>query len=458
MKLTSMFAVWMAFLFSAASFAQQDSLKYRISLTDKSQTPYSLDEPERFLSPKAIERRKHQGLPVDSTDLPVSPVYIEAIRSYGLPIVVTGKWDNFVTVSCNDTTIMDQISSLPFVREVKRVWNAPEKGPDPVERDSVANVYETGENYYGDAWRQIEISNGHLLHQAGFSGHGMMVGVIDAGFHNADRIALLENVKIEGVRDFVDSQSDIYGENDHGMKVLSCMAANIPYAMVGTAPDAGYVLLRGEDAYTEHLVEQDYWAAALEYADSLGVDVVNTSLGYYDFDDKTQNYRYRDLDGHFSLMSRQAGRAADKGMIVVCSAGNAGSGPWKKITPPADADHILTVGAIGRDGVLANFSSVGNTADGRVKPDVVAVGNRSTVIDTDGTLSSANGTSFASPILCGMVTCLWQACPELTAREIIEIVRLSGDRAEWPDNIYGYGVPDMWKAYQLGKQRTEEKR
>ena len=227
------------------------------------------------------------------------------------------------------------------------------------------------------------------------------------------------------------------------------MAMNRPEVMVGTAPEASYWLLRSEDDYSEHLVEQDQWAAAVEFADSVGVDVINTSLGYYTFDDASKNYTYRQLDGHYALMSRQASRIADKGMVLVCSAGNSGDDSWKKITPPADAENVLTVGAVNKEGVLATFSSVGNTADNRIKPDVVTVGYKADVIGTDGNLTTANGTSFASPILCGMVACLWQACPTLTAKQVIELVRHSGDRADWPDNIYGYGVPDMWKAYQM---------
>lgn len=437
-------------LAAVGASAQQDTLKYRISLKDKAATGYSLDRPEDFLSIKAIERRKKQGLAIDSTDLPVCKKYVEAIRKKGVRIVTTGKWDNFVTVSCNDTTLIDKIARLPFVRATEKVWTA----PDPelpamaTKRDTLINTPLWVEEIYGPARRQIEMSKGDKLHDAGFKGQGMTIGIIDAGFHNADRIAAMKNIRILGVKDFVNADADIYAESDHGMCVLSCIGMNQPHVMIGTAPEASFWLLRSEDEYSEHLVEQDYWAAALEFADSVGVDVVNTSLGYYAFDDKTKNYRYSDLDGKFALMSRQAAKAADKGMVVVCSAGNAGSGPWKKTTPPGDADHVLTVGAVDKKGELAPFSSIGNTADGRVKPDVVAVGKGSDVMGTDGILRRANGTSFSSPILCGMVTCLWQALPHLTAKEIIELVRRSGDRAESPDNIYGYGIPDMWKAYQ----------
>lgn len=437
-------------LAAVGASAQQDTLKYRISLKDKAATGYSLERPEDFLSIKAIERRKKQGLAIDSTDLPVCKKYVDAIRKKGVRIVTTGKWDNFVTVSCNDTTLIDKIARLPFVRATEKVWTAPD--PElPVmatKRDTLINTPLWVEEIYGPARRQIEMSKGDKLHDAGYKGQGMTIGIIDAGFHNADRIAAMKNIRILGVKDFVNADADIYAESDHGMCVLSCIGMNQPHVMIGTAPEASFWLLRSEDEYSEHLVEQDYWAAALEFADSVGVDVVNTSLGYYAFDDKTKNYRYSDLDGKFALMSRQAAKAADKGMVIVCSAGNAGAGPWKKTTPPGDADQVLTVGAVDKKGVLAPFSSVGNTADGRVKPDVMAVGKGSDVMGTDGILRRANGTSFSSPILCGMVTCLWQALPHLTAKEIIELVRRSGDRADTPDNIYGYGIPDMWKAYQ----------
>ena len=454
-KLISFLAI--ALLATGAS-AQQDTLKYRISLKDKAATEYSLKKPEKYLSAKAIERRRKHNLPIDSTDLPVCRKYIDEIRKQGVKIVVTGKWDNFVTVSCNDTTLIDRIAALPFVLSTEKVWISPGAGKPSMatERDSVLNQPTIHpDSIYGRAITQIQMSNGDKLHEAGFKGQGMTIAVIDAGFHNVDKITAMQNIRILGTKDFVNQQADIFAESSHGMSVLSCIGMNRPDIMTGTAPEASFWLLRSEDEYSEHLVEQDYWSAAVEFADSVGVDVINTSLGYYSFDDKSKNYKYRDLDGRHALMSRQASHIADKGMILVCSAGNSGAGSWKKITPPGDADNVLTVGAIDKRAVLATFSSVGNTADHRVKPDVVAVGVGSDVIRTDGNQGRANGTSFSSPIMCGMVTCLWQACPTLTAKEVIELVRRSGDRAGFPDNIYGYGVPDMWKAYNDYKSNNK---
>lgn len=430
------------------SASKQDTLKYRISLKDKAATTYSLNKPQQFLSEKALARRQRQNLTVDSTDLPVCSEYIDAICKKGVRVVTTGKWDNFVTVACRDSAVIDKIARLPFVRSTERVWKGVVDKPSATQRDSLVNAPVKSDSLYGPAYRQIQMSNAQKLHEAGFKGQGMTIAVMDAGFHNADQITAMNNIRILGVKDFVKPGSDVYAQGSHGMAVLSCMAMNQPNVMIGTAPEASYWLLRSEDEASENLVEQDYWAAAIEFADSVGVDVVNTSLGYYTFDDSSKDYTYRDLDGCHALMSRQAGKAADKGMVVVCSAGNSGASSWKKITAPGDADNVLTVGAIDKKGTLAPFSSIGNTADNRVKPDIVAVGLGSDVMGTNGNLRKANGTSFSSPIMCGMVACLWQACPQLTAKELIELVRQSGNRVAYPDNIYGYGVPDMWEAYK----------
>lgn len=433
-----------------ALFAAAEKVyKYRVYLTDKQGTEYSIENPQTFLSERAIERRNRQRLPIDSTDLPVSGTYLKELATLGIRIVTTSKWNNTVVLEMKDTLLMDKVADMPFVKEVKKVWTQPDSVPlrNKERKKEVDNKVTKTDWHYGKAFRQIAVHGGDSLHAAGFTGRGMHVAVIDAGFYNADEIKFFRKMDLLGTRDFVNPHSDIYAENAHGLMVLSCMAANTPKAFVGTAPEASYWLLRSEDNDTEQPIEEDYWAAAIEFADSVGVDVVNTSLGYYKFDDGYPAYRYRDLDGHYSLMSHSASIAADKGIVVVCSAGNSGRGTWKKITPPGDSENVLTVGAVTKGLVNAEFSSIGNTSDGRIKPDVVAIGVNSVVTETDGSVSKGNGTSFASPIMCGVVTCFWQACPWLTAKQVIEAVRQAGDRVDYPDNIYGYGVPNLWKAY-----------
>lgn len=435
--------------------AAQRMYKYRIGLTDKSRTEYSLDRPWEYLSAKSIERRVRQKLALDSTDLPVCKAYVDEIRSIGVDVVTMGKWNNTVTVSCEDTLLIDRIASLSYVKSTEKVWFTPDSIPprNANRKDEVTNEIAESTNYYGPSYRQIAVHKGDSLHLAGFRGEDMVIAVIDGGFYNVDAISAFDNTRILGTKDFADPQSDIYAENNHGAKVFSCMGPNCPNRLVGTAPEASYWLLRSEDDDSEHLVEQDYWAAAVEFADSVGVDVINTSLGYKSFDDKSKNYEYRYLDGKYALISRSAGMVADKGMVLVCSAGNEGARSWKKITPPGDADNVLTVAALDSALVNAPFSSIGNTADGRIKPDVAAIGLRSITLNDKGEVAQANGTSFSTPILCGLVTCLWQACPTLTAKELMELIKQSGDRAAYPDNIYGYGVPDMWKAYNTYKQK-----
>lgn len=432
------------------SASAEKNYKFRVNLKDKVGTTYSVDKPQEFLSERALERRSRQNLPIDETDLPVSPSYIQELLGTGAKLVTTSKWNNTVVLEVTDTTLMDKVKEMPFVTEVKKVWTQPDSIParNKKRKKEVTNQFEEAGYHYGKAFRQINIHGGDSLHAAGFAGKGMHVAVIDAGFYNADKIKFFKKMDLLGTHDFVNPNSDIYEENSHGMKVLSCMAANIKDVFVGTAPEASYWLLRSEDQDTEQPIEEDYWAAAIEFADSVGVDVINTSLGYHAFDEGYPAYRYRDLDGHYSLMSHSASLAVDKGIVVVCSAGNSGRGAWKKITPPGDSENVLTVGALTKDLVNTEFSSIGHTADGRIKPDVMAIGQNSVVSGNDGRVSKANGTSFASPTMCGIVACFWQACPWLTAKEVIRAVQQAGDRVDYPDNIYGYGVPNLWKAYK----------
>ncbi|MGL4851967.1 MAG: S8 family peptidase [Phocaeicola sp.] len=443
--------VWLLLsCFYLGAAAEKLSYIYRLQLSDKNGTPYSIDKPEQFLSDRAIARRTKQELLIEETDLPVTPHYIKGIEEHGVEVIQTSKWNNTVLVKLSDTLLTEKINSLPYVNSMKKVWTSPMTEPTlPMNRqEGVTNEVKRYKSFYGAGQNQVTMHNGEQLHEAGYWGEGMHIAVIDAGFYNADIIKAFKSMDLLGIRDFVNPQSDIYAENYHGMKVLSCLASYLPNSMVGTAPKASYWLLRSEDEISEQLVEEDYWVAAIEFADSVGVDVVNTSLGYYDFDNGFGNYRYRDLDGHTSLMSNTASMMAGKGMVLVCSAGNTGSKAWKKITPPADAKDVLSVGAINKMEVNADFSSIGDTSDGRIKPDVMAVGFSTSIIGNNGGLSQANGTSFASPVICGLVACFWQACPWLTATEVIAYVRQAGDRASYPNNIFGYGIPNIWSAYQ----------
>jgi serine protease AprX len=427
---------------------------YRLLLKDKKGSIGSLKHPEKFLSDKALARRKKQGLGVDSTDLPLSRNYLEALRQKGLEVIGGSKWNNTALVKQKDTLSVAQMAAFPFVKNVTLVFSSPDSVESvfvfPLEKDTTAAV--KGEPY-GLAKAQIQQLDGIRLHQAGYRGQGMTIAIIDGGFMNYDKIPALKKVKILGTRDFqYPYKDDLSRLLTHGTMVLSCMAAVDSMRYIGTAPEASYYLLRSEYGPMESLMEEDNWAMAAEYADSVGVDVINSSLGYANFDDARTSHKYVDLDGERTLISHTASLLAQKGIILVCSAGNEGDGRWKKITSPGDAKDVITVGAVDAKGRNTLFSSLGPTQDGRVKPDIMARGGASRIFSGRGINGQGNGTSFASPISCGVVACLWQALPNKTALQIIELIRQSGDRFQCPDNVFGYGIPDFWKAYQMGKQ------
>jgi subtilisin family serine protease len=441
-------------------FAQDYNYKFRLTLKDKGQTSYTTDKPEEFLSSKAIERRQKQGLTVDASDFPISSEYLKAIEEVGGVIVAKSKWMGTVAVHCSDSMLAEKYKELPFVSDVLFVWRGKPKGE--VKTDSIIN-YAAKEtvafgNYYSRSDTNIKQNNGQALHDAGYKGKGMTIAVIDAGFNHLPQIEMLDNLNIKGYRGFVYENEDLFSNaNQHGLNVLSCIGTNKPMQFVGTAPDASFWLLGSEDPHSEFPIEEDYWATAIEYADSVGVDVVNTSLGYNNYDKPAKSYAHKDLDGKTALISRAADKAVQKGMLVVISAGNAGDSEWRKITPPSDAVNVLTVGAIQRDSTVVGFSSRGMTADLRIKPDVMALGLGAATIDDQGRVSFKAGTSFSSPIMCGMVACLWQAFPALTNKEIVTIVRESSDNFETPDQDYGYGLPDMGKAMSLAQSLVEKK-
>ncbi len=435
------------------AFAGGKRYTYRVYLKDKVGCGYTLRHPEKFLSAKALARRQKQGLEVDSTDLPLSEKYISQLRKNGYQVIGGSRWNNTVLISSTKDKLENQLGQFAFVTRAMQVFSSPDSispvKPYKIETDTTPAQKN---NVYGTALSQIEQLNGVKLHQAGYRGQGMTIAIIDGGYMNYNKIPALRNVNILGCRDFVYPYRDKM-ENllSHGTMVLSCMAAVDSFRYVGTAPEASYWLLRSEYGPTESLMEEDSWAMSAEFADSVGADVINSSLGYAEFDDPATNHKYVDLDGHRTLISNTASMLASKGIVLVCSAGNSGRDTWKKVTPPGDANDVLTVGAIDKKGMNTVFSSIGPSQDGRVKPDIMARGGKAQIFNAAGVNGTANGTSFASPIACGMVACLWQALPQKTAKEIIELVRNSADRYLTPDNIFGYGIPNFWKAYQQGK-------
>ena len=441
---------------------------WRYTLENKRESSYSLERPQRWLSHKSIERRKKQGLALDSTDLPVSTGYLKAIermtneanrnarrQAVESMIIGTSRWNNTVLVRSSDTTLLKAIGEQAYVKRCELVWTAP---------DSIERKIKTKPNDYFNPWdslkgsvyghgrEQIEMLNGQRLHNIGFRGKGITIAILDGGFMNCNLISAFQRGNIAGAKDFVYPNSpDFYQETDHGTKVLSTMAANEPEVMVGTAPEARYWLLRCEDQQTEQPVEEDYWAMAAEFADSLGADIISSSLGYTEYDDRPGYYHQNDLDGHTALISHTASMLADKGIILVNSAGNSGMGPWKKITFPADAENSLTIGALNQQRINAPFSGVGPTQDMRIKPDVMALGSPACLISGRGSVIRDMGTSFSTPIVAGLVACLWQALPNKTALQIIDLVRQNGNNHDKPDNIFGYGTPNFWRAYMVGR-------
>ena len=439
--------------FLPASMWAGDMYCFRVYLKDKGDAGYSAGQPEAYLSREAIERRNKNNIAISENDFPIASAYLDTLSSTGAEPVVQSKWFSTVVMQSPDSMVAGRLQQLSIVDSVKWIYKGLLKAPEETDKKerlvpSDMPVPDT----YGYASGQIKMLNGIKLHDAGFQGEGMRVAVIDAGFMNVDRISAFDSLRLLGTHNVVFPGKSVYVGDDHGTKVLSCLAANLPGIMVGTAPKASYLLIKSEDSDTEYPIEEDYWAAAVEYADSVGVDVITSSLGYFAFDADELSFGHSDLNGKTALISRAANRAASKGMLVFCSAGNEGNGEWEKITFPSDADQVFTVGAICEDKTRSNFSSLGFTADGRVKPDAVALGSGSCVVDPSGDIRYANGTSFATPILAGMGVCLWQALPWLSNQEMIALLHRVSSKYKRPNTELGYGIPDFYKAYKLERK------
>lgn len=458
--------IWFLFLILAGytAMAQNTPTCYRISLSDKNNSPYSISNPSVFLSQRALDKRARFNIAITEQDFPVNPQYIQQIKAIdtNIQVLCTSKWMNTVTVYCPDSTKPATISALPFVTNVLPVADYDLQGMkkqlQTFENNYVSIVSNPAKDSmadldYGEGYRQIALHNGHLLHKEGFLGNGMLIAVFDAGWAGVDTSVyfhpLFENGQILGTRDLIPGRHNVFEGHYHGTIVTSTMAILAEGTLVGTAPKANYFFIRSEHPLSEELIEEDFWTQAAEIADSLGADVINSSLGYTTFRDFPQgDFTYEDMDGVTSIASRAATILGQKGVVVCVSAGNEGTSPWYHIGHPADAFDILAVGAANVMGHIAGFSSRGPSYDGRVKPDITSVGVNTTCIWPDDRLGEADGTSLACPVAAGLCACLWQALPEKTASEIMQIVRESSSCYNNPNDSLGYGIPDFYAAYQ----------
>jgi len=446
--------------------AQEVVEKYVIFLTDKSNSPYVLDHPEEFLSERAIDRRIKYNIPFDEKDLPVTPDYINQIAATGAIVLYPLKWFNAVAISTDNPAVIDAILALPFVDYINMANKANQDGvkgspgmnnhngidaipPYKIGNSPIPlNNKSTGILDYGNAWNQVSMIGLDQLHNLGFTGQGMMIAILDAGFwdvEQGDAFAYLwQHNLIAGTRDIATPGGNVFQNHTHGESVLSIMGANLPGQIIGTAPDASYWLIRTEDAWGgEYLLEEYNWVAGAELADSAGVDIITSSLAYTTFDNPAYNHSYSDLDGNTTPIARAGDIAAGRGIIVINCAGNEGENAWFHISTPADGDSILTIGAVNESGVYQEFSGKGPTADGRIKPDVVAQGYNTAIIYGNGVLTVGTGTSLSTPIVAGALACLWQSVPEVSAEEIRESVRINASQSNSPNNLIGWGIPDI---------------
>ena len=425
--------------------------KHWVQFTDKAGTPFNLAEPLEFLSQRALDRRAAQNISLNENDLPVDPAYIQQVMATGASILTTSKWFNSVSVHVPDSVVLNAIWQLPFVNQthaVGRLRGDREFDKLEVETKSISTGGSINdESDYGSAFNQIDMLGGVNLHNQGYMGQGMLIAVLDAGFTNVDVLSVFDSLnndgRILGTWDFVSRHDSVYNDHTHGMGVLSTMAAYEPGVMIGTAPLASYLLLRTEEGGAEAPIEEDYWVAGAEYADSAGADLINTSLGYTTFDHSIYDHTYLDMDGNTTRSAIGADIAVSKGILVVASAGNQGGSPWQYIGSPADGDSVLAIGAVNPDGIRASFSSIGPSSDGDIKPNVCAQGALSTIVAQNGDIVTGNGTSFAGPILAGMAACLWQAFPDLSNMEVFHAIEESAHLHSNPNFLMGHGIPNF---------------
>jgi len=430
--------------FPSFLFAQDGAFRYFISFNNKANTDYSINTPEQYLSLKTIAKRQKYGISIDSTDLPLSAQYLNVLNLEGFVIENKSKWFNGVVVSAFDSLLISSLNysfidtfisfgSWQNTKKVSEKWKINYSSAD-----------------YADAYNQLSMLGGHQLHNIGYKGSGITIAVIDAGFFKVNELEVFADLQnqILATYDFVDVSTNVYDDDPHGMMVLSTMGAKQSGKMIGTAPEANYLLLRSEDVFSENLIEEYMWVCAAEYADSAGADIINSSLGYTTFDNPIYNHTYADMDGKTAPISIGAGIACGKGIILVNSAGNSGNSNWHYIGAPADHPAVLSVGAVDENEEFASFSSYGPNAEGFTKPNVVAQGKNTVVATSSNEVMTGNGTSFSSPVTAGMVACLWGANPDKSPEEIKRAIYVSADRYLIPDIQFGYGIPNYYDAHQ----------
>jgi serine protease AprX len=432
----------------------------------KDTTIFKPTQPHLLFTRVGFDRKERMGIRADLADIPISHVWTDSFERMGYRIVGVSKWMNAILLESNSRRSADSIAKLPFVRNAiyvgtldLRRTSSEIQIPDIEKQIASLDKRVTGANrivdtgYYGNATAQNKQVGIDQLHDMGYTGKGVRIGVFDAGYNSFSLLNrnnhLFNKCVIGGSRNFVDRTKTVYINDEHGLSVLSCMATHSPGNYVGAAPEATYFLFVTEDARAESKVEEVFWLFAAELADSVGTDIINSSLGYNEFDEDGLNYTYNDMNGRTSIISKAAHIAVSKGMVVVNSAGNEGDKDWKFISTPADVANVISVGAVDNQGRLAMFSSQGPTADKRIKPDVVATGEGTFVVSNTGLIYRTNGTSFAAPIISGLIACLLQAYPQSTPAQIQSILHMSGDRYNKPDQHFGYGVPDGLLAYEL---------
>ena len=399
------------------------------------------------LSPVAQQMRVERGITIDSLDYAVSPIYLDSIETLGANILHTSRWFNGATVEANEQTIQ-AIKQCTFVDTIYLTRTDEESSVIPPLSLRKREAKGEGLEAKGEGLEQLAQLNLLPLHQTGYKGQGIRIGIADGGFYNADSLESLPHDQWLGYTDLTDSQHDFFGpEGNHGTLCLSAIMGQQENYQ-GVATQAEYFLFRTEEHNTESPKEIDNWVAAIEMADSLGLHIVSTSLGYTTFDQEHFNFAYADMDGRTSRGAQASLIAARKGMLLVTAMGNEGNKTWHYLSTPADADSILSVGAVNKDGAIARFSSYGPSADGRVKPEVCAMGEGTSLISpANNAVISSNGTSFACPLIAGMAASLWSALPQATNMEIREMIIRSCDRYSQPHEQYGYGIPNAWEAY-----------